>query len=144
MNFQFDALNVGERYDRVQLADFWGYRARQAISRGIVTPRGHNLVILFVTERKHAAMTQYVDRLVGDCLQMEGDGLASSHRRLAAQIGAAPSDDVHLFFRRVQRDRFVYCGQVRVISADSTHPNGYYWIQLESANTPVVLDSLGE
>ncbi len=142
MNFQFDALNVGERYDRVQLADFWGYRARQAISRGIVTPVGHRLIILFVTERKHAGMTQYVDRLAGDCLQMEGDGLASSHRRLTAQVGSAPGDDIHLFFRRAQKERFVYCGKVRVTSADSTQPNGYYWLQLDPANASVVAAAL--
>jgi len=136
VNFQFDALNIGERYDRMQLASFWGYKARQAISRGIVTPRMHNLVILFVTENKLAGMTPYADRLVGGCLQMEGDGLDASKRRLAAQVGPNPPDDVYLFFRREQRDRFIYCGRVVVTSADSTHPNGYYWMQLDDRHLP--------
>ena len=126
----------------MQLAAFWGYRARQAISRGIITPRGHNLIILFVTEQKHAGMTQYVDRLVGGCLQMEGDGQAASHRRLAAQMDSESRDAVQLFFRRNQRDRFSYCGEATVVSADSTHPNGYYWIQLDPVNVPEVMASL--
>ena len=50
----FDTIEIGVEYDRPELARIWGYQGFQAISKGVVTPRGTNFIILFVTkENKH-------------------------------------------------------------------------------------------
>ena len=49
-----------------------GYTGYQALARGVVTSRGDNRIILFVTEDKQAFQEQYEDRLSGDTLQWEG------------------------------------------------------------------------
>jgi hypothetical protein len=42
----FDNIAVGQSYSRDHLAEAWGYKTRQAISRGVVTPAAkiHNLI----------------------------------------------------------------------------------------------------
>lgn len=40
MPVSFDEINIGEDFDRPNLAELWGYESWQAIGRGIVTPAG--------------------------------------------------------------------------------------------------------
>ena len=39
MDISFKKLKSGEEYERTFLADLWGYKGHQAISRGVVTPQ---------------------------------------------------------------------------------------------------------
>jgi len=53
--FNFDSLKIGQEYDRPYLAELWGYKGFQAISKGVVTPANTNTIILFVTKEKQEA-----------------------------------------------------------------------------------------
>src|SRR4051812_41539998 len=66
------SLTIGAKYTRPELADRWGYESHNAIGKGVVTPRGEKLIILFVTRIKQEALTQYNDYLRGDLLFWEG------------------------------------------------------------------------
>ena len=63
-----DSLVIGQKYERSYLAKLWGYESYHAISRGVVTPIGTNLIILFVTKNKQQSLTQYRDCIEGDLL----------------------------------------------------------------------------
>jgi len=45
----FKKLVVGNEYARKELAEVWGYQGFQGLSRGVITPRKSNVIILFVT-----------------------------------------------------------------------------------------------
>ena len=70
MNMSF--LTIGAKYARPELAKQWGYESHHAISKGVVTPQGEKVIILFVTRIKQEALTQYRDYLSGDLLFWEG------------------------------------------------------------------------
>jgi putative restriction endonuclease len=55
MSVSFAKLRIGSKYERPHLANLWGYKGFQAISRGVVTPSGTNFIILFVTKEKQEA-----------------------------------------------------------------------------------------
>jgi hypothetical protein len=58
-----EPLEIGKRYDRQVLARLWGLAGFEAISRGVYTPAGQKLIILFVTREKQDCLTQYRDFL---------------------------------------------------------------------------------
>lgn len=68
MPVSLEKLKIGQEYERPYLADIWGYKGFQAISRGVVTPSGTKYIILFVTKQKQEALTQYNDYLDGELL----------------------------------------------------------------------------
>ena len=81
MPVSFDALIIGNEYEHPYLADLWGYKGYQAISRGVITPSGTNNIILFVTKEKQQALTQYNDYIDEDYLHWEGEEKHSSDKR---------------------------------------------------------------
>jgi hypothetical protein len=93
----FDGLVVGGTYERPELAAMWGYKDWHAIGRGIVTPAKHNVVILFVTREKQAALTQYQDHFEGDELHMDGETNHAADQRIVTASSAG--DQIHLFYR---------------------------------------------
>ena len=114
MPVQFDSIKKGTEWDRNELAELWGYQSFHAISRGVFTPAGQNIVVLFVTEDKQESLTQYDDRLVGKTLHWEGE---DGHRNDSRIAGAAKRDDeVHVFHRQRHHTPFTYLGKVRVRS----------------------------
>lgn len=123
-------LIVGERYSRNELAEMWGYQGRQPISRGVVTPAGQNLIILFVTQEKQAGMTDYQDRLEGQVLHWEADGIPRNVLRVTRNLRIR-EDEIHLFFRDTRREDFIYCGELNVVSADPTTTYGTFVLALD-------------
>ena len=110
MPVSFEGLSIGQEYDRPHLANIWGYKGFQAISRGVITPAGMNYIILFVTKEKQEALTQYNDYLEGNLLHWEGEEKHSSDRRI---IGAeSVNDEIHLFYRDIHHSPFTYYGKV--------------------------------
>ncbi len=106
----FDTLEIGKKYDRPELATLWGYKSFQAISKGVVTPRGTDFIILFVTKEKQEALTQYNDYIDGDLLFWEGEQGHGTDKRI---INAASADEeIHLFYRDIHHSPFVYYGQI--------------------------------
>ena len=130
MRTDCSVLTIGTRYSRDDLVRLWGLMGRQAISRGVVTPAAASQIILFVTQHKTADMTDYHDQLVGEALTWEGDGV-ESHTD-ASRSGQEPLDEIHLFFRDTRPEDFIYCGELTVVSADLTHPNGRFELRLGS------------
>ncbi len=124
MNFNFGALEVGGRYDRRQLSEFWGYEGHQAVSRKIVVPSGHPLIILFVT------LGETNDTLLGSIVRMEGDGTSGCLKRLTGCCTGLSDDVVHLFMREDSRADFLYCGKVGVITADPDGRMGKGYFEL--------------
>lgn len=105
----FDTIEIGKEYDRPELSSLWGYKSFQAISKGVVTPRGTNFIILFVTKEKQEALTQYNDYIDADLLFWEGEQGHGTDKRI---INAASADEeIHLFYRDIHHSPFVYYGQ---------------------------------
>ena len=110
MAVSFDKLTVGSVYSRNDLVELWGYAGVEAISRGVVTPRDDNKIILFVTLDKHPDAEQYEDELVGSVLLWEGPNAHYAEDRMLAH--RETGDEVHLFYRQQFRDDFTYAGQL--------------------------------
>lgn len=111
-------LNIerGKKYSRLKLAKLWGYKSYEAIARGVVTPRGDNKIILFVTENKQPSAEPYKDRLSGSTLTWEGP---KNHFGEARIIAADEShDEIHLFYRFRHHDDFLYLG---LLTLDAFH-----------------------
>jgi putative restriction endonuclease len=66
-----DQLTIGHAYERPQLAEMWGYTSWEAISRGVITPAGQKVIVLFITHEKQEALTQYQDTFDGQELRHE-------------------------------------------------------------------------
>jgi putative restriction endonuclease len=109
MPVNFDKLNVGHEYDRPFLAELWGYEGYQALSRGVVTPVGTNLIILFVTKKKQQGLKQYNDYIDGNTLHWEGEEKHTSDNRIINS--AINGGEIHLFYREIHHSPFVYLGQ---------------------------------
>lgn len=110
MPVSFEKLKIGEAYERPYLANIWGYKGFQAISRGVITPLECNYIILFVTKEKQEALTQYNDFLDEEFLHWEGEKKHSSDNRI---INAESSnDEIHLFYRDIHHSPFIYYGEI--------------------------------
>ena len=109
-----DSLAIGQEYERTYLAELWGYESYHALSRGVVTPGGTNLIILFVTKNKQRGLTQYRDYIEGDILYWEDEAKHSSDERIAN--AAASGDSIHLFYRAEHHSPFTYYGEIKLVS----------------------------
>jgi len=90
----FDELIVGREYTRPFLAKLWNYKTFNAISRGVITPRDQNIIVLFITKDNQETLTQYADRIDNDQLFWEGEIGHGSDNRIVAQ-----RDEIHVFYR---------------------------------------------
>lgn len=108
----FSNVSINEQYDRPTLAKLWGYKDYHAISKGVVTPRGTNIIILFVTQEKQAALAQYNDYIDDNLLFWEGEEKHGSDQRI---INAGKNgDQIHLFFREIHHSPFIYHGMIHL------------------------------
>src|SRR5262245_43803032 len=107
-------LIIGAKYTRPELAKRWGYSSHHAISRGVVTPQGEKVIVLFVTRIKQEVLTQYEDALSGDLLFWEGQEKHGTDDRV---IGAQKAgDEIHLFYREIHQQPFEYMGSSLLLS----------------------------
>jgi putative restriction endonuclease len=112
MAFRTDVLERGRLYTRPQLAQLWGYESFHAISRGVVTPKGKKVILLFVTRDKQDSLTQYRDILSEDRLEWEGERGHGSDDRIAR--AHERGEQILLFYRDVHHTPFRYHGEVRL------------------------------
>ena len=110
MPVSFEKLTLSQEYDRPELAQMWGYKAYQAISRGVVTPRASNFIILFITKEKQENLTQYQDRFEDGVLEIEGETNHTADTRIVRSEESG--DKIHLFYRDRHHSPFVYHGRV--------------------------------
>lgn len=113
MPVDFSQLVFGQSYDRLFLSDLWGYQSAQAIKRGVITPKGTNHIVFFVTKDKEKGATQYNDFIDGDLLFWEGEEKHGSDKRIVE--ANQNSDEIHLFYRDTHHTPFVYFGRIRLI-----------------------------
>jgi putative restriction endonuclease len=112
MLFDPGRLELGRLYTRPELARLWGYQGYQAISRGVVTPRGTRYIILFVTRQKQESLTQYRDFISGDYLHWEGEEKHGSDYRVAN--AHERGEEIHLFYRDIHHTPFRYHGPLEI------------------------------
>jgi len=112
MAFDPTKLELGRLYTRPELARLWGYEGFQAISRGVVTPRGTKYIILFVTRQKQESLTQYRDFISGDYLHWEGEAKHGTDERVAR--AHERGEEIHLFYRDIHHTPFRYHGPLEI------------------------------
>jgi hypothetical protein len=110
MRVSFDNLTIGQTYDRPALVKLWDLGSYHAIGRGVVTPKGSNLIILFVTKEKQQCLTQYKDFLSDDLLYWEGEDGHGNDERIAH--ASKNEDEIHLFYRERHHSPFTYHGRI--------------------------------
>jgi hypothetical protein len=116
MPASFDGIEAGKSYSRSHLAKLWGYAGLQALARGVVTPRGDDKIVLFVTHAKQSGAEQYEDELEGGLLHWEGP---TDHFAEDRMLSAARSrEEIHLFYRERHHSDFVYYGRLEVVSCE--------------------------
>ena len=112
MSFDPRRLTLGRLYTRPELAELWGYKRFEAISKGVVTPAGGGSIILFVTRQKQESLTQYQDFLSGDYLHWEGEKGHRTDDRIA--YAHENGEEIHLFYRDIHHTPFRYHGELRI------------------------------
>lgn len=114
MPVSFERIAIGAEYDRPTLAALWGYQSFHAIGRGVITPAGQDVIVLFITRNQQPALPQYDNYFNGELLWMDGENGHGSDQRLANSPG---NDHVHLFYRERDHTDFRYCGEVTLVEA---------------------------
>lgn len=103
-------LEIGRAYSRPELSRIWGLAGHQAISRGVYTPSGQNVIFLFVTRIKQNCLTQYDDFIQDDLLFWEGEKGHGSDERIAS--ASSRGEQIHLFYRDCHHTLFTYQGKI--------------------------------
>ena len=113
MPVSFDGFQIGNQYDRPELAELWGYASFHAIAKGVVTPKGTRHIILFITREKQKSQTQYEDQLENGILDIEGETNHTADERIINATDTA--DETFLFYRDRHHMPFTYYGEVNLI-----------------------------
>jgi putative restriction endonuclease len=108
----FSNIQIGKKYDRPWLAEQWGFRGYEAISRGVFCPRGGGQIILFVTRIKQDSLEQYNDYISGEYLFWEGEKGHGNDQRIANSTQSG--EEIHLFYREIHHSAFEYKGVITV------------------------------
>lgn len=112
----FDSLKLFNEYDLKTLADLWGYQSYDAIRRGIVTPAGSNIIILFITLSHASEATKYTNSREGSVLHMCGELKHGNDDRIIANVNH-PQDAFYLFLREEEKAPYKYYGPVTLTNA---------------------------
>lgn len=111
----FTDIIPGSKWERTELAKMWGYESFHALARGVVTPRGSGLIVLFVKEEKREGDEPYADLLEGDTLHWHGEKGHGNDQRIVA--ASTRGDEIHVFYREVHRAPFTYLGRASLVSS---------------------------
>jgi hypothetical protein len=119
-------LIEGDIYTRAKLAEILESKD-MTINTGIFQPRDYDSILLFVTEKKSADRTQYVDQLDGDRLYWQGqmagrkDILITTHEQQGLET--------LLFYRNAKSEypgsAFRYEGRFRYCSHSAGQPTNF-------------------
>ncbi len=116
-NVNIELVKIGKQYTRDELAELWGYKSRNPLERGIVTPGGLKIIILFVTKIKQAGATPYIDRIDGNYLSMMGEEKHGADKRLLENLNVNNNDRIFLFYRELHHTPFTFYGRCYLIDA---------------------------
>ncbi len=104
-------FNLWQDYSRKEIADVLGIQST-AMARGVFTPKGRDLIFLFVTRENQRSQIRYQNRVIDDVLVWEGERKHGNDRRIVE--AAIKNDEILLFFRSRNHQRFVYFGQIHL------------------------------
>jgi hypothetical protein len=117
-----EKLTQGDLYSRKQLSD--KFKITDAtLNTGVFQPKGHASIWLFVTRKKPANRTQYVDALVGDTLHWQGqisgrtDQLIIDHEKRGLEL--------LVFYREDARAPFRYEGVFEYVEHSGGKPTSF-------------------
>ena len=117
-----EKLKQGDLYSRRQLAEKFSI-TDATLNTGVFQPKGHSSGWLFVTNKKPANRTQYVDSLVGDTLHWQGqttgrtDQLIIDHEDRGLEL--------LVFYREESRAPFRYEGVFDYAEQSGGHPTSF-------------------
>lgn len=119
-------LMEGQIYTRAELAEMLDTNDA-TIYTGIFQPRDYDSILLFITEKKSADRTQYIDQLAGGTLHWQGqtagrkDALIMSH--------AERNVELLVFYRGAKNEYpgsgFRYEGRFRYCSHEASRPTSF-------------------
>ncbi len=108
---RFDTMIVGSEWRRSQLAELWGYGSVQALRTQLIAPRGHDLLVLFITDTAEPT-GEPAGSPPADSVHWKAPiPRPTVHRLTRAQQAETP---VHLFRRPQASTAFVYLGKSHV------------------------------
>lgn len=114
---ELNKLEIFSKYTQKELAKLWGYKSYDAIRRGVVTPSGEDIIILFLTLGKGSETDANTNRIEGSELYMCGEEKHGHDKRINDNL-TTPKDRIYLFMRDSDHSQYVYYGEITLI--DST------------------------
>lgn len=107
-----DRLEVGLVYSREDLRNI--FRISDAtLNTGVFQPKGYDSIWLFVTEKKTADRTQYVDMLMGDTLAWDGQTSGRTDAKIINHV--KEGNEILIFYRKEKYEfsnaGFTYLGE---------------------------------
>ena len=114
---ELNKLEIFSKYTQKELAKLWGYKSYDAIRRGVVTPSGEDIIILFLTLGKGSETDANTNRIEGSELYMCGEEKHGHDKRINDNL-TTPKDKIYLFMRDSDHSQYVYYGEITLI--DST------------------------
>lgn len=126
-------LVEGDIYTRAELAEILESKD-MTINTGIFQPRGYDSILLFVTEKKSADRTQYVDQLEGDRLYWQGQ--TSGRKDTLITTHAQQRLEILLFYRNARDEHpgsgFRYEGRFQYCSHSTGQPSSFILERVDS------------
>lgn len=121
-----ERLVEGDIYTRAKLAEILESKD-MTINTGIFQPRGYDSILLFVTEKKSADRTPYVDQLDGDRLYWQGQ--TTGRKDMAIITHAHQHLELLVFYRSAKTEHpgsgFRFEGRFRYCSHSSGQPASF-------------------
>lgn len=121
-----DSLAVDRVYTRAELAQMFDIHDA-TLNTGIFQPKGHASIWLFVTEKKTADRTQYVDQLDGDVLRWQGQTMGTKDRMIVEH--ESQHLELLLFYRRKKYEHphagFRFEGPFRYRTHSGSRPTSF-------------------
>ena len=124
--FASEKLKLGEIYNRKSLATLF-HITDATLNTGVFKPKNYSSVWLFVTRKKAANQTKYVDHLVGNTLSWQGQTSGKSDQMIVEHQNR--DLELLLFYREEQKQYadsgFRYRGPVEYVSHKPGHPSNF-------------------
>ena len=142
-SLKMNGLTLGQQYTSKELAKIWGYEDYHALIRGVVTEKGSNVIVLFITKNKAKGSTPYEDQIDGDILYMMGQRKHGTDQRIAQNLQKR-IDSFYLFFREKHHTPYTYYGECRLLSATlkNEDPSEFEFLLLESISDDLDIEQV--
>ena len=131
-----DYLIPGETYTRAELSETFGI-TDATLKTGVFRPKGYDSVWLFVTEKKTADRTAYLDRLEGDLLHWDGQTSGRTDRLVIDH--AEQGLELLVFYRRKKDEHpgsgFRYEGPFEYQEHSGSGPTHFLLRRIKPAST---------